>query len=152
MNVLIIGSGRVGATLANRLSKEGHDVAIVDVSAESFERYLDADFRGRTILGDGIDEDVLREAGIEKADAFVAAVYGDNHNLMAAQMAKVIFGVKRVVARCNDPVRMELFEQLGLATICPSLLAARALYGSVMDETLHQRDIAAAIEKMFAER
>ena len=152
MNVVIIGSGRVGATLANRLSREGHDVSIVDVNPESFERYLDNDFRGRTILGDGIDEDVLREAGIEKADAFVAAVYGDNHNLMAAQMAKVIFGVKRVVARCNDPVRMELFEQLGLATICPSLLAARALYGSVMDETLHQRDIAAAIEKMFAER
>ena len=152
MNVVIIGSGRVGATLANRLSKEGHEVTIVDVSSESFERYLDSDFGGRTILGDGIDEDVLREAGIEQADAFVAAVYGDNHNLMAAQMAKVIFGVKRVVARCNDPVRMELFEQLGLATICPSLLAARALYGSVMDETLHQRDIAAAIEKMFAER
>ena len=152
MNVLIIGSGRVGATLANRLSREGHDISIVDVNPESFERYLDTDFRGRTILGDGIDEDVLREAGIEKADAFVAAVYGDNHNLMAAQMAKVILGVKRVVARCNDPVRMELFEQLGLATICPSLLAARALYGSVMDETLHQRDIAAAIEKMFTER
>src|SRR5437773_1130023 len=102
MNVVIIGSGRVGATLANRLSKEGHEVTIVDLSSESFERYLDGDFRGRTILGDGIDEDVLREAGIEQADAFVATVGappgqlggGDNHNLMAAQMAKVIFGVK----------------------------------------------------------
>jgi trk system potassium uptake protein TrkA len=152
MKVVIIGSGRVGATLANRLSKEGHDVGIVDTAAESFERYLDADFTGRTVLGDGIDEDVLREAGIEQADAFVAAVHGDNHNLMAAQVAKVIFGVKRVVARCNDPVRMELFEELGLATICPSLLGARALYGALMDETLHQRDIAGAIERLLSER
>jgi trk system potassium uptake protein TrkA len=152
MKVVIIGSGRVGATLANRLSKEGHDVGIVDVSAESFERYLDSDFGGRTVLGDGIDEDVLREAGIEDADAFVAAVHGDNHNLMAAQIAKVVFGVKRVVARCNDPVRMELFEELGLATICPSLLGARALYGALMDETLHQRDIAGAIERLLLER
>src|SRR5690242_8059742 len=92
MKVVIIGSGRIGATLANRLSKEGHDVGIVDISAESFERYLDADFTGRTVLGDGIDEDVLREAGIDEADAFVAAVHGDNHNLMAAQLAKVVFG------------------------------------------------------------
>jgi trk system potassium uptake protein len=152
MKVVIIGSGRIGATLANRLSKEGHDVGIVDISAESFERYLDADFTGRTVLGDGIDEDVLREAGIEEADAFVAAVHGDNHNLMAAQLAKVVFGVKRVVARCNDPVRMELFEELGLATICPSLLGARALYGALLDETLHQRDIAGAIERLLVER
>jgi trk/ktr system potassium uptake protein len=152
MKVVIIGSGRVGASLANRLSKEGHDVGIVDVSGDSFERYLDADYTGRTVLGDGIDEDVLREAGIEGADAFVAAVHGDNHNLMAAQMAKVVFGVKRVVARCNDPVRMELFEELGLATICPSLLGARALYGALMDETLHQRDIAGAIERLLVER
>jgi len=152
MRVVIIGSGRVGATLANRLSKEGHDVAIVDVSTESFERYLDPDFGGRTILGDGIDEDVLIEAGVERADAFVAAVRGDNHNLMAAQIAKVIFGVRRVVARCNDPVRMELYEELGLATICPSLLGARAIYGALMDETLHQRDIALAIEQLLAER
>lgn len=152
MKVVIIGSGRIGATLANRLSKEGHDVGIVDISAESFERYLDADFTGRTVLGDGIDEDVLREAGIAEADAFVAAVHGDNHNLMAAQLAKVVFGVHRVVARCNDPVRMELFEELGLATICPSLLGARALYGALLDETLHQRDIAGAIERLLVER
>ena len=58
----------------------------------------------------------------------------------------------RVVARCNDPVRMELFEELGLATICPSLLGARALYGALMDETLHQRDIAGAIERLLVER
>jgi trk system potassium uptake protein TrkA len=152
MRVVIVGSGRVGATLANRLSGEGHDVSIVDLNPASFERFLDSDSTVRTTLGDGIDEDVLREAGIERADAFVAAMYGDNHNLMAAQIAKIVFGVKRVVARCNDPVRMELFEELGLATICPSLLGARALYGALMDETLHQRDIARAIERLLIER
>jgi trk system potassium uptake protein TrkA len=149
MKVVIVGSGRVGATLANRLSKEGHDVGIIDILPEAFERYLDSDFRGRTVLGDGIDEDVLREAGIVGADAFVAAAHGDNHNLMAAQIANVVFGVKRVVARCNDPVRMEIFEDLGLATICPSLLGSRALYGALMDESLHQRDVTAAIEKLL---
>ena len=152
MRVMIVGSGRVGATLANRLSREGHEVSIVDLNPASFERYLDSDFAGRTTRGDGIDEDVLREAGIEQADAFVAAMQGDNHNLMSAQIAKIVFGVKRVVARCNDPVRMELFEELGLATICPSLLGARALYGALMDETLHQRDIAGAIERLLSGR
>ena len=152
MNVVIMGSGRVGAALANQLSREGHNVGIIDVSADSFECYLDAEFNGQTVLGDGVDEDVLREAGIEKAEAFVAAAQGDNHNLMAAQIAKVVFGVKRVVARCNDPVRMELYEELGLATICPSLLGARAMYGALMDESLHQRDMAAAIEALLVRK
>ncbi|MBI3972085.1 MAG: TrkA family potassium uptake protein [Chloroflexi bacterium] len=147
MNIVIMGSGRVGATLANRLSKEGHHVGIIDITSEAFERYLDPEFKGRTVLGDGIDEDVLRKAGIATADAFVAAAHGDNHNLMAAQIAKVIFGVKRVVTRCNDPVRMELYEALGLATISPSLIAARSLYDLVMDERLHERDVAAEIER-----
>src|SRR6188474_1886665 len=104
MNVVIMGSGRIGGTLANRLAAEGHRVTIVDINPVSFEKYLASDFSGQTILGDGIDEDVLRSAGIERADAFIACAYGDNHNLMAAQIAKVGFGVKRVVARCNDPV------------------------------------------------
>jgi trk system potassium uptake protein TrkA len=144
-----MGSGRFGATLANRLSAEGHAVGIIDVNPEAFERYLAADFNGRTILGNGIDEDVLRQAGIEAADAFVAAAHGDNHNLMAAQIAKVLFGVKRVVVRCNDPVRRELFEELGLATVCPSLIGAGALYEAVMNEARHQKDADAAIEQLL---
>src|SRR5919108_2180011 len=149
MRIVIMGSGRFGATLANRLSKEGHDVRIIDILSEPFRKYLDADFTGRMILGDGIDQDVLRTAGIEGADAFVAAAHGDNHNLMAAQIAKIIFGVKRVVARSNDPVRREIFEELGLVTVCPSLIGAGALYEAVMNEAWHQRDVDAAITEML---
>ena len=138
MNVVIMGCSRFGATLGSRLSTEGHHVTIIDITSEAFEQYLDPGFQGQTVLGNGIDEDVLREAGIERADAFVSATGGDNDNLMAAQITKVIFGVPRVVARCNDPVRMEIYGQLGLATISPSLLGARALYDAVMNDALHQ--------------
>jgi trk system potassium uptake protein TrkA len=149
MKVVIVGSGRFGATLANRLSREGHAVTIVDILSEAFEKYLDADFTGQTVLGDGIDEDVLKEAGIETADAFVAAAHGDNHNLMAAQIAKIIYGVKRVVVRCNDPVRRETFEELGLVTVCPSLIAAGALHDALMDDRRHERDVDAALTQML---
>jgi trk system potassium uptake protein len=149
MNVVIMGSGRIGGTLANRLSAEGHNVTIIDLNPGSFEKYLAADFSGQTILGDGIDEDVLREAGIERADAFVATAYGDNHNLMAAQIAKVAFGVKRVVARCNDAVRAEVYGDLGLAIISPSRIAAAALWDTLMDEARHQRDVGAAITQLL---
>ncbi|MGH2355766.1 MAG: potassium channel family protein, partial [Chloroflexota bacterium] len=130
---------------------EGHEVAIVDISSESFERYLPADFAGRTLLGDGIDEDTLREAGIESADAFVSAMHGDNHNLMAAQVAKIRFGVQRVVARCNDPVRAEIYQELGLATICPSRLGAAAMYDAVMSDDRQGKDVVAAVDQMLVQ-
>jgi trk system potassium uptake protein TrkA len=149
MNVVIMGAGRFGSTLANRLSSEGHQVSIIDIIPAAFERYLDSGFSGRTILGDGIDEDVLREAGIEKADGFVASAHGDNHNLMAAQIAKVIFGVKRVVARCNDPVRGRIYEELGLSIVCPSLLGAGALYDAMMDDAAHATDVAGAVDRLL---
>ena len=151
MNIVIMGSGRIGGTLANRLAAEGHRVTIIDINPVSFEKYLASDFSGQTILGDGIDEDVLRSAGIEHADAFVAAAYGDNHNLMAAQIAKVSFGVKRVVARCNDAVRAEVYGDLGLATVSPSRIVAAALWDALMDESRHQRDVAAAISKLLVD-
>jgi trk system potassium uptake protein len=149
MNVVIMGSGRVGGTLANRLSAEGHKVTIIDTVPGSFEKYLDTDFKGRTVLGDGIDEDVLRQAGIERADAFVAAAYGDNHNLMAAQIAKTIFGVKRVVARVNDAVRSDIYGDLGLVTISPSRIAASAISDALMDESRHVGDVGESITRLI---
>jgi trk system potassium uptake protein TrkA len=149
MNIVIMGSGRIGGTLANRLAAEGHAVTIIDINPVSFEKYLAADFSGQTILGDGIDEDVLRQAGIERADAFVAAAYGDNHNLMAAQIAKVTFGVKRVVARCNDALRAEVYGDLGLATVSPSRIAAAALWDTLMDDSRHERDVPATIAALL---
>ncbi|HEU5317926.1 MAG TPA: TrkA family potassium uptake protein [Chloroflexota bacterium] len=149
MNVVIMGSGRIGGTLANTLSAEGHNVTIIDINSASFEKYLAADFRGQTILGDGIDEDVLREAGIERADAFVAAAYGDNHNLMASQIAKVSFGVQRVVCRCNDQVRADIYSDLGLATVSPSRIAADGLRDALMDEERHRQDVAGTIGRLL---
>jgi trk system potassium uptake protein TrkA len=149
MRVVIAGCGRFGSTLAIRLAGEGHDVTIVDVTTDQLERFLPSDFIGRTVLGDAIDEDVLREAGIETADAFVACMFGDNHNLMAVQIAKIRFGVKRVVARCQDVVRAELYQGLGLPTICPSQLGAAALYEAIMNDSRQQKDVAGNIDQML---
>ena len=149
MNVVIMGSGRIGGTLANSLSADGHSVSIIDISSSSFDRYLASDFRGQTILGDGIDEDVLREAGIERADAFIACAHGDNHNLMASQIAKVAFGVKRVVCRCNDAVRAEIFGDVGLVTVSPSRLAADGLRAALLDDERHNHDVAASIAQLL---
>ena len=149
LSVVIMGSGRIGGTLANTLSAEGHNISIIDISPASFDRYLSADFAGQTILGNGIDEDVLRAAGIESADGFIAAAGGDNENLMAAQVAKVTFGTKRVVCRCNDAVRADIYGDVGLVTVSPSRLAADGLRTALLDDARHQRDVAAAIAQLL---
>jgi len=113
-----------GAHLARRLVRAGHDVTVIDRNSDSFAR-LGNDFPGTMILGVGIDEDVLRRAGIETADAFIAVSNGDNTNAMAAQIAKLVFKVPRVVARLYDPVREETYHTLGLMeTICPTVMAS----------------------------
>ena len=129
--VILVGGGRVGAELATMLSEEGHAVVIVDRDAEAFNRLADG-FSGSTIHGNGIDEDVLRSAGIERADAVVTATNGDNTNIMVAQIAQKIYRVKRVVARCNDPVRSSAYELLGLNTICPTTVGAELLHDAIV--------------------
>jgi trk system potassium uptake protein TrkA len=126
MRTVIVGCGRVGAGLAERLAREGHDVTIIDVNTEAFSR-LEPDFPGQAIRADGTDEDVLRRVGTDTADWFFALTEGDNRNAFAAQMANETFGVKNVVAKVNDPVRAEAYTQLGLATICRTRLLVDAL-------------------------
>jgi trk system potassium uptake protein TrkA len=126
MNVIILGCGRVGALLARELDKEGHAVTIVDRNQDSFNR-LGHEYSGSMILGTGIDEDVLRRAGIEKADVFIAVTNGDNTNAMSAQIAKSIFHVPKVVARLYDPVRQETYRTLGLETVSPTLIGAEKI-------------------------
>lgn len=109
MNVIIVGSGRTGAFLAELLDQTGDTVSIVDVERSAFQR-LPATFKGSPVLGDGTDMDILRQAGIEKADAFLALTQGDNRNLMAAQIAKKIFSVQQVFAKVNDPVRANTYR------------------------------------------
>ncbi|MCG3141034.1 MAG: hypothetical protein HDKAJFGB_02204 [Anaerolineae bacterium] len=123
MRIIILGCGRVGVHLAHAMDQAGHDVTVVDRNRESFNK-LGSDYGGKMVLGTGIDEDVLRKAGIEQADAFVAVTNGDNTNAMAAQIAQHVFQVPRVVARMYDPVREETYRLLGLDTVCPTVMGA----------------------------
>ena len=127
MFVIIMGCGRVGARVAEMLTKAGHDVTVMDVQSSAFNR-LGPEFKGSTILGDATDQEVLKRAGIERADAFLAATQGDNRNIMASQIAKHIFGVKRVVTRIYDPLRSDTFAALGLQAISPTIIGANAFY------------------------
>jgi trk system potassium uptake protein TrkA len=126
MRAVIVGCGRVGAGLAERLAREGHDVTIIDSNTEAFNR-LEPDFPGQAVRADGTDEDVLRRVGTDTADWFFALTEGDNRNAFTAQMATESFGVKNVVAKVNDPVRAEAYTVLGLATICRTRLLVDAL-------------------------
>ena len=126
MKVLIMGCGRVGARLAGLLDIEGHSVTILDIDAYSFRR-LPSDFAGTALMGNGIDEEALKKAGIEEADAFVALTQGDNRNIMAAQIASHIFNVPKVVCRIYDPLRRELFNSLGIEALSPTTVFAQML-------------------------
>ena len=123
MRVVIVGCGRVGSRLAGELSAAGHDVRVIDIDQRAFAR-LDPGFGGDQYIGNGVDEDVLRAAGIEGADAFAAVTNGDNRNIMAAQLAKVIFKVPRVICRIYDPIREAVYRELGLHTMSPTTMGA----------------------------
>ena len=124
MRVVIVGCGRVGASLANSLDREGHSVAIVDRHSDSFQRFLSPGFRGSVVLGNGLDEDVLRSAYIDQADVFAAVTNSDNTNIMASQIAQVVFKVPKVVCRIYDPNRNDAYRTLGLQTVAPILISA----------------------------
>jgi trk system potassium uptake protein TrkA len=126
MKVVIMGCGRVGSRLAGLLDIEGHDVAILDIDAYSFRR-LPPDFGGTALVGNGTDEESLKKAGIEEADAFIALTQGDNRNVMASQIAKHIFNVPKVLCRTYDPLRRELFNTLGIETFSPTTIFAQML-------------------------
>jgi len=126
MKAIIVGCGRVGALMATTLDEAGHDVSVVDTSTLAFER-LPATFRGSAIRGNGTDATVLRRAGTKGADLFLALTEGDNRNVMSAQLAVEAFGVQKVIAKINDPLRAEAYAQLGIATMCRTTLIADAL-------------------------
>ena len=126
MKVIIMGCGRVGARLAGLLDANGHSVTILDTDAYSFRR-LPPKFSGTALIGNGINEEALKKAGIEKADIFVAVTQGDNRNVMATQIAKHIFNVPKVICRIYDPLRQELYSTLGLETFSPTTIFAQIL-------------------------
>lgn len=116
VHIVIMGCGRVGSALAERLDLAGHKVTIIDQSEESFKK-LSQTFSGKTITGVGFDKDKLEEAGILGADAFAAVSSGDNSNIISARVARETFHVKNVVARIYDPRRAEIYARLGIETV-----------------------------------
>jgi trk system potassium uptake protein len=124
--IVIMGCGRTGARLASMLDAAGHNVTVMDVDAYSFRR-LSAEFKGKALVGNGIDQEALKKAGIEGAEVFIAVTQGDNRNIMAAQIAKHIFNVPRVICRIYDPLRQEIFQTLGLETISPTTIFAEIM-------------------------
>ena len=119
-----MGCGRVGAELTIQLSKGGHTVCIIDKRAAAFER-LPPDFNAKTIVGIGFDREVLEEAGIKDADAFVAVSNGDNSNIVSARIAREHYKVPNVIARIYDPRRAEIYERLDIPTIATVRWAAK---------------------------
>ena len=130
MNALIIGCGRVGSTIALQLQKEGWDVTVVDEKEDALSR-LGENWPGRFVVGHGMDTALLREAGIEDADALVVATDGDNTNIVIAQVAQKRFGIECVVARILDPARAEFYAKRGLRTVCPTQHAISVLTDAV---------------------
>jgi trk system potassium uptake protein len=116
VRVVVMGCGRVGASLSDALSRIGHDVAVIDRDGTAFHR-LSPEFSGQRVLGMGFDREVLLRAGIESADAFAAVSSGDNSNIISARVARETFGVKRVVARIYDAKRAAVYERLGIPTV-----------------------------------
>ena len=131
MKILIVGCGRLGGKLAGDFAGHGHDVTVIDMNPRSF-RHLPGDYQGRTVLGTGIDSDVLRSAGSEEAEVFLAVTEEDNTNIMAAQLAQTTFQVPKVRLRIYDPVRADVFRRLGLNVICPTTIVAGMLEEQVL--------------------
>ena len=140
MFVLIVGIGRVGSSLARTMLDEGHDVSCLDQDPDSLSR-LEAvmgggdwvSAGGRFTVGQALELDALTAAGIEQADAFVAATGGDNTNLVISQVARRKFNVPTVIARVLDPRRAEWYEQQGVSTICPTRTAIEMLESQVRE-------------------
>ncbi|MEK6567556.1 MAG: TrkA family potassium uptake protein, partial [Candidatus Omnitrophota bacterium] len=132
MYVIIVGCGRVGSELAKLLSSEGHNVVVIDRIAKSFER-LGRTFNGMTLVGNGFDVELLKQAGIAQADAFCSVTNGDNSNIVAAQVAKKLFKVPKVIARVYDPTRADIYKSLGLDVLSGTILFAAMIRDKIIE-------------------
>jgi trk system potassium uptake protein TrkA len=133
VKIVIVGCGRTGAFLAGVLDDADHEVTIVDLERSAFT-HLPASFKGTTILGNGTDLDVLRAAGVDRADALLTLTQGDNRNLMAAQVGKDIFAVKHVIAKVNDPIRASTYRKHGIMTISRTSIIGTLLEALLMGD------------------
>lgn len=128
-----MGCSRVGARLADVLSTEGHDVTILDINAQSFRR-LPQDFKGTALLASGMDETSLKKAGIEHTDVFIAVTQGDNRNIIASQIAATLYKVPKVICRIYDPLRRDLYSELGLETVSSTTIVAQTIRDKVLGQ------------------
>jgi trk system potassium uptake protein TrkA len=132
MRYLIVGCGRVGSTLAKLLDADNHEVVVVDENPSAFKR-LGQKFHGHVVVGTGIDYDVLKRAGAQTAQGFIAVTNGDNRNVMAALIAQRMFHIKKIVARIYDPARGMMYRELGLDTVCPTTVGAKLIRDMLME-------------------
>jgi len=133
VHIVIMGCGRVGSTLAHILEDRDNTVSVIDRDPEAFRRLRSA-FKGDKVTGFGFDRHVLTQAGIERADAFVAVSSGDNSNIISARVARETFGVERVVARIYDPRRAEVYERLGIPTVATVRWTADQMLRKIVPE------------------
>jgi trk system potassium uptake protein len=136
VHVIVVGCGDVGSQLAIMLSTEGHDVVVIDKDPNAWKR-LGPTFNGVKIVGFGFDEDALKQAGIERCDAFAAVTDHDSANMMAAEVASRIYRVPRVVARLYDIHRATTLQELGLDYICGTTMVAQAVLDKLVEGLGH---------------
>jgi len=135
MKAVVIGCGRVGSAIALQLAAEGWDVTCLDEKEEALNR-LGTGWRGGFVVGHGMDIEVLREAGIEDADAAIVATDGDNTNIVIGQVVQKRYGIDCVVVRVLDPLRADFYAKRGMRTVCPTQTAV-----SVMTDAVRSCDI-----------
>lgn len=132
MNIVIMGCGRLGATIATELDRSGHRVTVMDVKSTAFRR-LPEGFEGSRVVGNGMDMGALERAGIRNADAFLAVTQGDNRNYFSSQLAKQVYRVPRVLCRIYDPMREEIFRALGIETYSPTSHGTKIMVGMLLN-------------------
>jgi trk system potassium uptake protein TrkA len=137
--VLIVGCGRVGSAIAKAMIAEGHEVSVLDEDPEALAQLEKGEtasweaLGGSFTVGTALEIDALLEAGIDRADAFVASTDGDNTNLVIAQIAQRRFEIPKVVVRVLDPLRAEWYQEQGLSTVCPTKIAIELLETAVRE-------------------
>jgi len=125
--IIIIGCGRLGSFLANKLSNEGHSVVVIDINSSSFDSLAPDQFSGFQVEGDATELATLKQAKLDKADVFIGATHDENVNIMAAQIAKNTFNVPKVWVRILDPGKEPFCLATGLGCICPTIIAAEKI-------------------------
>jgi trk system potassium uptake protein len=133
MKVVIFGCGRTGSSLGLQLADLGHDVTLIEQNPTALRRLGDQ-HRCRTVIGSGLDEDVLEEAGIQSADVFFALTRGDNTNLMAAQIVRMKYETPKVCIKVADPLRAEAYRKLGYFCITPSALTSGLMRDWILEQ------------------